>query len=249
MSASKRRRWLIATAIVVFIGVLLVQFPASWASAVLPRGIACRELEGTLWSGRCSGIVIQGSSPGDLAWTLHPLKLLVGRLKLDLALEQNAGPVRGTLELAPGGAFTLRNLHGAIPLDHELIGAVPASLHGLAQADFASIVWDGRKVATLEGQLDAHGLRDDRTVIGDYRVSFPGGQTGEPVGQLSDLGGPFSAQGTVRLTAQPGYLIQGMIAPRGNVPADVLEALRFLGPPDAQGRRPFSLEASYTLKP
>jgi len=75
-------------------------------------------------------------------------------------------------------------------------------------------------------------------------ISFPGGGT-EPVGTLVDLGGPLAVQGTLRLTDQPGYVLEGQVAPRADAAPDLVSDLQFLGSPDAEGRRPFNIAGTF----
>ncbi|MBW4053198.1 MAG: type II secretion system protein N [Proteobacteria bacterium] len=75
-------------------------------------------------------------------------------------------------------------------------------------------------------------------------MTFAGG-TGEPTGELRDLGGPLSVQGKVVLTAQPGYDLSGYVTPRPSAVPALIHAIEFLGTPDAQGRRRFALSGSY----
>ncbi len=81
---------------------------------------------------------------------------------------------------------------------------------------------------------------------GSYSVTFPPPTAGDPVGQLKDLGsGPLAVEGALKLTPAPGFDLQGLVAARPSASADLVQNLRFLGSPDAQGRREFSLESSF----
>ena len=55
----------------------------------------------------------------------------------------------------------------------------------------------------------------------------------EPTGQIKDLDGPLSVQGTLRLTRQGGFEVQGTVAPKPGAPTKLTDNLRFLGSPDA----------------
>jgi len=43
-------------AVVGFALVLIVRFPARWLAPLLPHAIHCQQLDGTVWSGSCSGL-------------------------------------------------------------------------------------------------------------------------------------------------------------------------------------------------
>jgi hypothetical protein len=65
------------------------------------------------------------------------------------------------------------------------------------------------------------------------------------VGQIRDLGGPLSVTGTLKLTRQGGYEVEGLVAARADAPPELINNMRFLGSPDATGRRPFSLSGTF----
>jgi hypothetical protein len=229
-----------------FLLFLIVRFPAQWASGALPQGIGCGELGGTLWSGTCAGLVVNGAALGDVGWTFHPLRLLTGRLSLDLSLRPPSGLARGRIERSLAGTITADNVHADLPLDRSLVGALPPGMHATVQADLASVRLRGKRIEAIRGQIDVRGLTDGKgSLIGDYRLSFPGDPGAEPVGRLSDLGGPLAVQGTVRLTREPGYLVEGTVAARAGATPSMLDGLRYLPAPDAQGRRPFSFEGTF----
>jgi hypothetical protein len=233
-------------AVAAFLLFLIARFPAQWASGALPRGIDCGDLGGTIWSGTCGRLVVNGAALGDLGWTFHPLRLLTGRLSLDLSLSRPPGLARGRIERSITGTVTADNVHADLTLDRTMLGALPPGMRGTVQADLASMRLRGKRIESIRGQIDVRGLTDGKgSLIGDYRLSFPGGPGEEPLGRLSDLGGPLEVQGTVRLTREPGYLVEGTVAPRAGATPDMLNGLRYLPTPDAQGRRPFSFEGTY----
>jgi hypothetical protein len=49
----------------------------------------------------------------------------------------------------------------------------------------------------------------------------------------------------VRLTHQPGYVLEGLVAPRADAAPELVGNLQFLGSPDASGRRPFSIAGTF----
>ena len=65
------------------------------------------------------------------------------------------------------------------------------------------------------------------------------------VGKVKDLEGPMQVDGTLSLGADRSYVIEGLVAARPDASKAVTDTLRFLGNPDAQGRRPFSLAGTY----
>ncbi|HTW38571.1 MAG TPA: type II secretion system protein N [Steroidobacteraceae bacterium] len=247
----KRTAWMAAAAALAFLIVMLARFPVRWAAGLLPRGTTCAQLGGTLWSGTCTGLLIEGMPLGDLSWSAHPLELLAGKISLSMALALPSGTARSLLTLSPTGALTAQGVRASVPLNRALFGQLPPNTQGLVGVDLALLRWDGKRITALRGELEVHGLSVQGELLGDYRVSFPadpgaaGGSGDEPTGRLEDLGGPLAVQGTVRLTREPGFVVEGLIAPRANAPRDIVEDIRFLGSPDAQGRRPFTVAETF----
>jgi general secretion pathway protein N len=243
----KRSVLIAVAAAVAFLVVLLMRFPARWAAGLLPEGVSCNQLGGTLWTGTCLGFVVRNIPGGDVRWSLHPLRLFVGKLGLDLAVVRGGASVEGDVSLGFSGAISAENVKARLPLDSSLIPFLSPMMRGTATADLKSLQVEGRTVMGIEGLVEVRGLEQGPgNSLGDYRVTFPPGQgDGEPVGQLVDLGGPLSVAGTLKLTREPGYVIEGQVAAKPGAPEQITRQIQFLGAPDAQGRRPFSLAGTY----
>jgi len=242
----RRARWIVLAAAVAFLAMLLVEFPARWAGAALPRGVSCGELDGSIWSGTCTELARGEAQLGDLTWTVQPACLMRARLCLDLALEQSPRTsLRGLIELRLGGRIEARNARGTVSLEHRLLSQLPAGSSGRLDFDVDSLAWDGQRLTVLVGQLDVHDLRAGSTALGDYRLAFAPGSGDEPLARITDLGGPFEVEGSLRLTRAPGYVLDTRVAPRAGAPQDAVQALNALGSPDAQGRRAFSIEGTF----
>jgi len=238
-----------AAAVAAFLAVVIARFPARWADGLLPSGTTCLRVSGTLWNGACSGLVADGSPIGDLTWSVHPLRLVTASLSADVELSRGSGSARGRVDIGPSGTVTAQDVHAAFPLDRTLLAELPPGTRARAQADIAFLRYKGNRILALRGRIDVQGLTTARgEPLGDYRVEFPADTAttrGSLVGHLTDLGGPFSVDGTVRLTPEPGYVIEAEVAARPGAPPDLENALRYLGSADSRGRRPFSLAGTF----
>jgi hypothetical protein len=245
-----------AVALAAFVAVLIARLPARWAAGALPRGAACARISGTLWSGACAGLTELGAPIGDLTWELHPLRLLTASLSADVALSRGEGTARARIDIGPSGTVTARGVQASFPLDRALLPALPPGMQGSAQADIPFLRCRGLRLLGIRGRIDVRGLTDGRgEPLGSYRLSFPassapgastpGAGSGGPVGRLTDLGGPFSVDGTVRLTSEPGYVVEAEVAARPGAPPDLANAVRYLGSPDPSGRRPLTLSGTF----
>jgi len=242
----RRPLWIALLAAVAFAVIVLPRLPARWVFPH-PAGIACASIDGTVWSGSCSGLTAQGAALGDLAWDLRPARLLTGELAAHVVLEHGPVRARADLALGLGTGITLRNVLADVPLDPAVIPRAPRALHGTVHAQLELLRIAHGALTELKGRIEAHDLTQSSgrvTSLGSYAVVFPGG-SGEPAGSVQDLGGPLAVQGTLRLTGAPGYELEGEVAPRPGAAPELVNSLQFLGTPDALGRRPFSMAGTY----
>lgn len=237
--------------VMAFVLVLLVRLPARWLGPLLPHGMQCQQLDGSAWNGSCAGLSSGGGELGDLTWNLQLLQLL--RARLDLRLEFN-GPgsnARGDVAVGFGGAVHGRDVTLDLPLTSALVSSIPAGAHARLQGKLDRIEWTGKYLAQLQGELTIQDLVGTQgQAFGSYQVTFPlspdsGTGTDMPSGEVHDTGGPLQLTATLQLTHDPGYVVQGRVAPRPSASADIVDLLKYLGSPDAAGRRPFSLMGTF----
>jgi hypothetical protein len=238
-------------AIVAFAVVLLLRLPLGWAIPLLPTRIQCDGPAGTVWNGRCASLSsrVGGNAVllGEVSWQLRPWQLFRGSLALDLALSR--GPVHANalvqwslnrlevLELAARG-----------PLDPALVPGFPATWRGELQVSGARLRLEKGLLTALEGTARASQLASLGPVpaaYGSYQLQFPraaGG--GLSVGQIHDEGGPLQVQATLRVTPALDWQLDGLVAARATSDPALARQIQYLGSPDAQGLRPFSLAGS-----
>lgn len=239
----------IILAVLAFALVLVVRFPARWLGPLLPRGLHCQQLEGSAWHGSCVGLSGNAGSLGDLTWDLQLLQLLRARLGLQLDLADQGNSVRGDVAFSLGGAVHGRDVTVDLPLTSALVSSLPAGAHARLQGQIARIEWTGRYLSELQGELQILDLVGSQgQSFGSYQVTFAPAGSGDsdmPTGEVHDKGGPLQLEATLQLTHDPGYLVQGHVAARPSASADINDTLKYLGTPDASGRRPFSLQGTF----
>jgi general secretion pathway protein N len=245
----KRTLTIIVLGVVAFAAIVLARLPASWLLPTSGSTFRCASVEGSVWSGYCGGLEVRGASLGDLTWQLRPARLLAGRLAAHVDLERPPQTAaRADIEMGLTGALVARDITASLPLDPTLLPGVPPTLTGTLHLDLALLkVTKQGIVRSLEGRIEAMNLIDSGgyvTPLGSFAVTFPPGST-PPTGEVRDLGGPLAVQGTLVLTAQPGYDLTGYVTPRASASQPLLNAIAFLGSPDAQGRRQFALSGTY----
>lgn len=250
-------KWFIGIVLIaLFAAVVVGRWPASAGLAKLPAPLSCAVGGGTVWNGACEDLRVGGQSLGALRWKLKFLPLLTGKVDAQIAMQSASADLKSQVRQGGKGAIELVDLDGWLSLPGPLTALkqfgvlTPDGLAGrlTIRRVTARLSASGR-VEYLRGEMLADDLRQnvEPRQLGAWTLIFDGevNSNGEPVGQLRDRGGPFDAQATLRLTDAPGYLLEGTLAPREGVAPQVLDSLRFLGRPDAAGRRPIAIEGSF----
>lgn len=243
----KRGIWIALFSALAFVAILLARMPAAWVIPATGAWGSCASVEGTLWGGVCEGLRVRGRPVGEVSWQLHPLRLLAGELAAHIGVARAESTLAADVELGFGGSVTLRNVLADVVLDPALIPELATHLHGRAHVDLALARVEHGVITELQGRIEARDLEDRAgmpTPLGSYALTFPGG-SGEQVGKLRDFDGPLAVEGTLRLTRQGGYVLEGLVAPRSGAAPEIVNSIRFLGAPDAAGRRPFSVEGTF----
>lgn len=244
----KRAIWIGVLAVVAFAGILLMRLPASWFASALPADVSCAQIGGTVWNGSCGGLAWRNAPLGNLNWHWYAGSLLSGVLRAQLSVDGPAGTGQGTVALRRGGQIVARELKAAFALNPALMPSVPADIRGRVRADLSVLRVESGRVAGIEGQIEVRDLERRRAEVeslGDYVVVFPAGANGDPVGDLRSLKGPLSVEGKLKLTREPGFVLDGTVAPGAGASMDLIRQLEALGASDERGRRPFSVAGTF----
>jgi general secretion pathway protein N len=247
------KRWwpLVALGIGAFVLLALVTLPAKIALQWLaPDGVGVAGVSGTLWKGGAQVVQIRDAHLGSVEWDLHLLALFTARMSADVKLTRTDGFAQTALTLTPGGTVSFEQFTASLPLGALPAGVVPGGWTGTLNLKFDELTIESGWPVTAIGKIevrDVTGPASQPINRGSYQVTLPA--EGTPAadqgnslnGALSDIGGPLQVTGTVQLKPDRSYLVEGLIATRADAPADVVKTLQFLGPADAEGRRPFSL--------
>ncbi len=245
----KRTVAVIVMGVVAFAAIVLARLPASWVLPTAGANFSCTGVEGSIWSGYCSGLVVRGVGMGDLTWQLRPARLLLGKLAARIDLQHPpTTSLLADVEVGFGDTVVARNVTASLPLDPTLLPGAPQAVTGTLHVNLtlARVTKQG-VVRDLKGRIEARNIVDssgDVTPLGSFAVTFPGGAS-EPTGAVQDLGGPLAVQGKLVLTPQPGYDLSGYVTPRPSAVPALVNAIEFLGTPDDQGRREFALSGTY----
>jgi general secretion pathway protein N len=246
-----KRIWpLAALGLLAFLVFALFTLPASVVIDRLePYGIKAAGVTGTAWKGRAQVLQIGTTSVGALAWELHILPLFTLRAVADIEVERADGSAHGTVSASSSG-IDLKNVTAELPIGALPPQVAPGGWTGSIDAKLVALRLENGWPVSADGTIevtDLTGPARKPVNIGSYRVEFPAQPptTGALTGAVSDIGGPIQLAGTIQLKqADRSYLLEGRIATKPDAPPDFARSLEFLGPPDAQGRREFSLSGT-----
>ena len=244
-----RRGVYVAAGLAAFLVFLVARVPASQVARHLPPGVALAGLSGTIWSGRAGTLTVEGRPLGSLEWSCRPWRLVLLEWACQIGLQPPGGEVTGDFSGDFAGNFVGRGIHGTTPISNFEGIATPRGWTGNLELDLESFAMKSRLPEAASGRLFLRGLRApgaNGERLGDFELVVGEGSVGGATlnGRLRDLGGPLHVRGAIELFADGRYLLSGDAAPGPGAGPAIFDTLDFLGPPDSQGRRTFTIEGT-----
>lgn len=252
-----RPLWL-ALGLGAFLAFFLNSFPAAtvlrWFA---PADLRLAGVEGTVWSGQAALASVPGLPLRDVRWNVRGWTLLVGRLSGRVGARLADGFVDTEFSLpifsAGSGSVTasqtristsLPTLRNVLPVSGAL-GQTSVNLDELVLEEG----WPRRIVGTLRIsglQVEPFaGAGDTMIRLGDYEVTFAESPSPDIMAAIRDTGGPLELNGTLTLTPNREYLVEGSLATRPEAQRELIQGISIMLPePDASGRRSFSFPGS-----
>jgi general secretion pathway protein N len=240
----------IAAGVAAFVVFLVAMVPATQLARRLPAGVALTGVGGTIWSGQARSLSVQGRALGALRWSCRPWRLLLLQWSCHASLMPKGGEVSGDLSGDFGAEIVGEKIAGRLPISLFEGIATPRGWTGDLELDISELRLAGRRPTAASGTLYLRSLRAPGSAgqaLGDFELVVGEGTVGGAAlnGRLRDLGGPLHVRGAIELDADGSYLLTGEAAPGPGAGTAIFDTLSFLGPPDSQGRRPFTIEGSF----
>ena len=246
----RRPALLIAAGAAAFIVFLVAFLPASVLLRFLPAEVSLSGVRGTVWRGEAEELAVSGQPIGSLRWSNRPWRLLA--LQLDYAVRYlpAGGDVDMDVTLRGPHRIDIAKAHGTLQIMalDGLLGPPGWKATAELEVEHLSLV-DGFPESALGTlvlrELTAPGERGVN--IGSFELTLGEGAVGGDsiVGRLRDLGGgPMQVRATLELKPDRSYLLSGDVAAGPEAGATIQRTLRFLGPEDSLGRRPFTVEGT-----
>ncbi len=223
--------------------------PAQQLARRLPAGVELGGVDGTIWSGTARSLAVDGNPLGALAWSCRPWRLLVLEWSCAVTMKPQGGEVTGDLSGNFGAEIVGEQIRGQVPIAAFEGVATPRGWTGTLELDVDQVRLVGRRPAAASGTMFRRGLRApgaSAQPLGDFELVVGEGTVGSQSlnGRLRDLGGPLHVRGSLELDPDGSYLLTGDAAPGPGAGPAIFDTLSFLGPPDGQGRRPFTVEGT-----
>lgn len=241
----QRRTRLVATGGAVFLAGLVLLFPARVAYEwFAPETVRLSGISGTVWSGSAAEGTFGGFYAGNLDWRFRPAALFTGKAGYAVSADPAGGSLEANVGIAPGGSVHLTDLRARLPL--AALGDVAAATgaEGRVDLQFDALVMDDDWPVRAAGAAD---LREfvipalSPAPLGDYHAVFETANDGV-TGRFEDVSGMLDLTGTLELRPDRTYVLSGRVRATNTAPSGLVQQLRFLGQPDANGMRSFRFE-------
>lgn len=245
-----RRSKLVAAGIAAFLVCLVAMVPAGQLTRRLPAGVVMGGVNGTVWSGHASRLALNDRPVGAVAWACWPWRLVMLEWSCRVTLHPAGGEVTADVQGDFGGEIVGRGIQGQLPISAFEGLVTPRGWTGVLELDVDEFRIVNHRPADAAGTLIVRSLRAPGAggqMLGDFELTVGEGAvgTGSLAGRLRDLGGPLRVRGAIEMQPDGRYLMSGEAAPGPGAGPAIFDTLAFLGAPDSQGRRPFTIEGSF----
>ena len=244
-----RRGVYAAAGLAAFLVFLVALVPANQLARRLPPAVVLDGVSGTIWSGQARALAIEGHPLGTLSWSCSPWRLVVLEWSCRVGLQPPGGDLAGEFSGGFDGSLMGREIRGHAPIGNFEGIATPRGWTGTLELELEELRVIARRPQSAAGTLYLRGLRGPGPRgerLGDFELVVGEGSVGGATlnGRLRDLGGPLHVRGAIELFEDGRYLLRGDAAPGPGAGPAIFDTLGFLGPPDRQGRRPFTIEGT-----
>lgn len=240
--ASKFSKTLVIIALILlFVVLVAARIPARWGVWALHHAtpaVRLMGISGTIWEGRAvGGTLIVGNQRvpvENLRWDVNPWTLLGLKVCAHVEAQVMAQPASGDVCGAPGNTFTATNTQVSAPmaLMNQWTGL---KLAGQASLQLQTLRMQDQRVEEMQGNLswrDARWNDGERWIpLGAFAAKLSEGSEGGVAAEMFELDGPFKLQLTGNFVVGKEPVIKGVVTPSEQAPAQISEALQFVGEP------------------
>ena len=223
----------IALGLGAYLAFAISMFPAAIAYRwFAPDSVRLAGIDGTVWSG--SAAIGSAGNIGfhDLEWRLQPWRLLLAK----------AG---GQIQARFADGFLTTNVDAGlsdVALSELQVSASLASLQdllplggieGLMSANFSSLRIENEWPVEANGEVRVGELAVPPLMapgsalieLGNFRIRFSASEPPDLLGTFEDQGGPLEVTGSVRVSPDRSYVIEGAVRSRPEAPRELQQGL------------------------
>lgn len=230
---------------VTYLVFLITSIPASqghqWIHDTLTNAqISISQLSGTIWSGTAGHIQYQSIQLDNIAWEIHPLALLTGKIKLSIEINDPEISGSATLGFDREGLAYLDDLEGKLPAHAltQLLSLSIATPTGSLDLEIDAIRFSDKQLPTeVSGQITWHdaGISSPLSLLlGTLLLKLDTLEEDTRI-HISDKGGPVKIDVTLIVSNDGNYRINGALLPQSDSNQELNSTLSLLGQKDAQG--------------
>lgn len=231
--------FLLLLAVLAAIGVATCPASFAWRFVAARAGaVTLDAIGGTVWNGHAGSVSVYGRPLGALDWRLAVLPLLHGEVAASVQLHGGDMQASGLFTRHADASVSIVDADARLParvaapaLDIPLL-----QLLGTLDIHIAQLTLHGAWPTAARGSVewrDAAVAGSAQAQLGSLRADFDNAADGSIAGTVRDQGGPLQLHGTFSVR-DGNYDARATLAARGGN-AQVLDALRYIGQPQADG--------------
>jgi hypothetical protein len=230
------------TFIIGLVAFLPARVAAGWAEHMGP--IAMGGVTGTLFDGRASYISGPDGAIKNVAWTLEPASLLLGRISARLNIDSDLGGFDANVSRSLFGQTTIENVTGSASASWlaKLGGYTFLPLSGDVRVNIDEAVFDDElHFDALAGQINLVNTRwqlfNPPVPLGRFTAALGRSDDGLRV-TIVESDGPLAIDGGLSLDETKRYLLDVRLRARAGADERLPQMLEQLGRANAEGWHP-----------
>ena len=235
----------ISTFLLSFLFFLASAIPAEFLLKIVGNQSAVQiaGIQGSIWSGSANQFQLRTIAGKNLRWSVNFLPMLIGKVSLDVTIDDPSKQVQGTVARTLGGAIQFTDLSGTLNLG-ILASQIPNPL-------FSQMIHGGKAILAVDeveiedglityvaGNMQLEKLQltiPNPVEAGSLDVQLSNNDKGI-IANIKDKGdGVLFLQGQGAFLADAQYSLRGMVGARDPKAVELQNWLRVLGRTDAQG--------------
>ncbi|MCK4950170.1 MAG: type II secretion system protein N [Gammaproteobacteria bacterium] len=241
----RQKKAFAALGIIAYLAFLITSIPASqgiqWLQDFFPQEqVQISQPKGTIWSGSANRITVHQIQLDNVSWEIHPLTLLIGRLKLSIGINDQKNKASATIGFNTQGLTYIENLKGIIPTN--ILSQLPY-VRNVSPSGSLALAIDAIHFSDTQLPIEADGeiIWHDAELSGPFSLSIGTllikleSQDDDIRIHIRDQDAEVKIDTTIVLRNDGGYKIQGKLIPKPNADRKLISTLALLGKKDSTG--------------